>query len=87
MPVHRLLTRDILHKHGLLQSIRAAGCCHDNALAESAFASLKAELPGAKEACSSKQAASPTMFGNIETISNRPPRQASLGFISPFDYL
>jgi len=80
-------TRDLLHKHGLLQSMSAAGYCYDNAFAESAFASLKAELPDAEQPFPSKQAARLAIFDYIETFYNRRRRHTSLGSISPFDYL
>lgn len=80
-------TRDLLHKHELLQSMSAAGNCYDNAFAESAFASLKAELPDAEQPFPSKQAARLAIFDYIETFYNRRRRHTSLGSISPFDYL
>lgn len=80
-------TRDLLHKHELLQSMSAAGYCYDNAFAESAFASLKAELPDAELPFPSKQAARLAIFDYIETFYNRRRRHTSLGSISPFDYL
>lgn len=80
-------TRDLLHRHGVLQSMSAAGYCYDNAFAESAFASLKAELPDAEAPFPSKQAARLAIFDYIETFYNRRRRHTSLGSISPFDYL
>lgn len=59
-------TRDILHKHELRQSMSTAGYCYDNAFAESAFASLKAELPNADQPFPSKQAARTALFDYIE---------------------
>jgi putative transposase len=80
-------TRDILHKHELRQSMSAAGYCYDNAFAESAFASLKAELPDAGQPFPSKQAARSALFDYIETFYNRRRRHTALGCLSPFDYL
>lgn len=80
-------TRNLLHKHQLLQSMSAAGYCYDNAFAESAFASLKAELPGAEHPFPCKQAARLAIFDYIETFYNPHRRHTSLGSISPFDYL
>ena len=80
-------TRELLHKYELLQSMSAAGYCYDNAFAESAFASLKAELPDAEQPFPSKRAARLAIFDYIETFYNRRRRHTSLGSISPFDYL
>lgn len=80
-------TRELLNKHGLLQSMSAAGYCYDNAFAESAFASLKVEVVDADQPFSSKQAARTSIFDYIETFYNRRRRHTSLGSISPFDYL
>lgn len=80
-------TRDLLHKHDLRQSMSAAGYCYDNAFAESAFASLKTELPGAGQPFPSKQAARLAIFDYIETFYNRRRRHTSLGSISAFDDL
>ena len=60
----------------------AAGYCYDNAFAESAFASLKAELPDAGQPFPSKQAARLAIFDYIETFYNRrrPPYISRLHF-------
>lgn len=80
-------TRGILREHELRQSMSAAGYCYDNAFAESAFASLKAELPGDGQPFASKQAARTALFDYIETFYNRHRRHTALGCLSPFDYL
>ncbi len=38
------ITRELLARHGLRQSMSAKGYCYDNAFSESAFASLKSEV-------------------------------------------
>ncbi len=76
-------TRDFLPQHGRLQSRSAAGYCYDHARAESAFASLKAELPDALRPLPATQPARHASFDDIETFDNRRRRHTSLGCISP----
>ncbi len=64
-------TRPLLARHSLRQSMSAAGYCCDNAFAESAFASLKAELPDNGLPFDSKQAAATAVFNCLETFCNR----------------
>lgn len=80
-------TRRLLARHGLLQSMSAAGCCYDNAFAESAFATLKAELPGAGAPFETKAAARLAIFDYLETFYNRRRRHSSLGMNSPEAFL
>ncbi len=55
--------------------------------AESAFATLKAELYGAEHPFSSKAGARRAIFDYIETFYNRRCRHSSLGMLSPADFL
>jgi transposase InsO family protein len=80
-------TRRLLARHGLLQSMSAAGYCYDNAYAESAFATLKAELPGADRPFDSKAQARLAIFDYLETFYNRRRRHSSLGMLSPDNFL
>jgi putative transposase len=65
----------------------ATGYCYDNAFAESAFATIKAELPGTERPFLTKDEARRSIFDSIETFYNRRRRHSSLGMISPYDYL
>lgn len=81
------LTRQLLARHGLRQSMSAAGYCYDNAFAESAFASLKTELLEDGLPFASKAAALTAVFDYLETFSNRKRRHSSLGYHSPQAFL
>ncbi len=81
------LTRQLLSRHGLRQSMSAAGYCYDNAFAESAFASLKSELLDDGQPFPSKQAATIAIFDYLETFYNRTRRHSSLAYQSPHDFL
>lgn len=80
-------TRDLLGRAGLRQSMSAAGDCYDNAFAESAFASLKSELPGDGEPFDSKHAAATALFDYLETFYNRERLHSSLGYCPPHSFL
>jgi transposase InsO family protein len=80
-------TQQLLARHGLLQSMSAAGYCYDNAFAESAFATPKAELPGAHAPFQTKEAARLAIFDYLETFYNRSRRHSSLGMNSPHAFL
>lgn len=81
------LTRQLLARHGLRQSMSAAGYCYDNAFAESAFASLKNELLDDGQPFASKAAASTAVFDYLETFYNRKRRHSSLGYLAPQSFL
>lgn len=80
-------TRELLARHGLRQSMSAAGYCYDNTFAESAFASLKAELPDDGQPFDSKQAAMTAIFDYLETFYNKKRRRSALGYQSPQAFL
>lgn len=80
-------TRQLLARHGLRQSMSAAGYCYDNAYAESTFASLKAELPNEGQPFASKRAARSALFDYLETFYNRTRRHSALGYQSPRAFL
>ena len=65
----------------------AAGYCYDNAFAESAFATLKAELPGADRPFDTKAQARLAIFDCIESFYNRRRRNGSLGMLSRLQFL
>ena len=80
-------TRQLLARHGLRQSMSAAGHCYDNAFAESVFASLKAELPHDGQPFASIRAAQSALFDYLETFYNRTRRHSALGYQSPRAFL
>jgi transposase InsO family protein len=80
-------TRALLAHHHLRQSMSAAGCCYDNAFAESAFASLKSELLDDGAPFRSKPAATTAVFDYLETFYNRKRRHSSLAYQSPQAFL
>jgi transposase InsO family protein len=80
-------TRQLLTRHGLRQSMSAAGYCYDNAFAESFFASLKADLLLDRHPFASKASAATALFDYLESFYNRRRLHSSLGFLSPSAFL
>lgn len=81
------LTRDLLQHAGLLQSMSAKGYCYDNAFAESAFASIKADLFADGLSFPTRRAAATAIFEYLETFYNRRRLHSSLAYRSPDDFL
>jgi putative transposase len=79
--------RKRLAKATLLQSMSAKGCCYDNAMAESFFASFKNEALPDDGRFESHRAASRAVFDYIECFYNRRRRHTSLGGLSPLTFL
>ena len=77
--------RDLLAAHGIACSMSRRGNCHDNAVAESFFATFKGELvdrePFAQFA--TRAEARTRIFEWIECWYNRQRRHSSLGYLSP----
>ena len=67
---------------GIACSMSRAGDCYDNALAESFFGTLKAELV-AGEAWPTRRAARLAVFEWIEVFYNRQRRHSALAYLSP----
>jgi putative transposase len=82
-----LPTRRFLTRHGLRQSMSAAGYCYDNAFAESAFASIKSELLDDGASFATKTAATTAVFDYLETFYNRKRRHSSIAYQSPHAFL
>jgi transposase InsO family protein len=80
-------TRQLLARHGLRQSMSAAGYCYDNAFAESFFASLKADLFLDAQPFASKASAASALFDYLESFYNRRRLHSSLGYLSPSAFL
>lgn len=77
--------RQLLREYGLLCSMSRKGECHDNAVAESFFSTLKTELID-DEDYRTRQQAKQSIFEYIEVFYNRQRRHSYLGYISPVEY-
>jgi putative transposase len=74
-----------LRTHGLICSMSRKGDCWDNAVAESFFSTLKAELVHRTDYATRSQART-SIFEYIETFYNGRRRHSALGYISPVAY-
>lgn len=74
--------REILASNGVSTSMSRAGDCFDNAMAESFFAALKAEIVDARP-WPTRQGARRAIFEWIEVWYNRRRRHSALGYHSP----
>jgi putative transposase len=72
----------VLTAHGVTCSMSRAGDCYDNALAESFFGTLKAELVHGQR-WPSRRVARLALFEWIEVFYNRQRRHSALGYLSP----
>jgi putative transposase len=77
--------RGLLKENGLLCSMSRKGECHDNAVAESFFGTLKTELVD-DEDYHTRQAAKQSLFEYIEVFYNRQRRHSYLDYVSPAEY-
>jgi putative transposase len=75
----------LLSDNGLICSMSRKGECHDNAVAESFFGTLKTELVD-HEDYRTRQQARQSLFEYIEVFYNRQRRHSYLGYISPVEY-
>ena len=75
--------RRALATHGIKCSMSRRGNCHDNAVAESWFKTLKSELG---ERFESHAAAKDALFDYIEIFYNQQRRHSALGYVSPADF-
>ena len=75
----------VLEQHGIECSMSAAGCCWDNAVSESFFATLKKELV---HGCAffTRTEAYDIVSDYIENYYNPKRRHSANGFISPVDF-
>lgn len=71
--------------HGIVPSLSRVGECYDNAVAESFFATLKAELVE-RTAWPTRHAAQQAVFEWIEVFYNRQRSHSTLGYRSPVDF-
>lgn len=77
--------RQVLCKRGIAASMSRTGDCWDNAVAESFFATLKAELTDAAH-YSTRQAAIASIRDYLETFYNDARRHSHLGYMSPVEF-
>jgi putative transposase len=77
--------RDKLAKHAMICSMSRKGECHDNAVAESFFHTLKEELIHETH-YSNRQAAKQSIFEYIELYYNRQRLHSYLGYEAPLKY-
>jgi putative transposase len=75
--------RDMMDAHGITCSMSRKGNCYDNAVAESWFSTLKAELG---ERFESHAAAKDELFDYIEVFYNRKRRHSLIGNVSPAEF-
>jgi transposase InsO family protein len=71
-----------LREHGIVCSMSRKGDCWDNAVAESFFSTLKAELVHRMDYASRDQARA-SVFEYIESFYNPRRRHSALGYLSP----
>ena len=77
--------QDQLRKHGMICSMSRKGDCWDNAVAESFFSTLKAELVHRTDYVSRNQAHA-SVFEYIEAFYNGRRRHSALGYVSPVEH-
>ena len=77
--------RDLLEEHGITCSMSGSGDCYDNAVMESFFKTLKAELVYQQE-YQTREHARRSIFEYIEIFYNRKRRHSSLGYVSPAEF-
>ncbi len=75
----------LLTRRGGIASMSRAGDCYDNAMAESFFATLKAELIDARP-WPTRRAAQQAIFEWIEVFYNRQRLHSALGFQNPVTF-
>jgi putative transposase len=77
--------RAALTRRGLVASMSRTGDCYDNAVAESFFATLKAEHVD-HEDFASREVARASIADYIEGFYNPARRHSSLGYVSPIEF-
>ena len=70
-------------EHGIVCSMSRRGNCHDNAVMESCFSTIKAELADRFDSCSE---AKRELFEYIEVFYNQRRRHSTIGQITPAAY-
>ena len=75
--------QDVLEARGIVCSMSRRGNCHDNAVMESCFSTIKTELA---DRFDSGSEAKRKLFGYIEVFYNQRRRHSTIGQISPAAY-
>jgi len=75
----------LLISHDMLPSMSQKGECHDNAVAESFFRTLKTELVDDAD-YRTREEAKQSLIEYIEVFHNRQRRHSYLGHVSPAEY-
>ena len=70
----------MLDAHGITCSMSRRGNCHDNAVMEAFFSSLKSELADRFDSCGE---AKMELFDYIEVFYNQRRRHSTIGYVSP----
>ena len=74
--------RALLARHGMTASMSRRGDCHDNAVMESFFGTLKTELVH-HERYATREQARRSIFEYVEVFYNRRRRHSAIGYVSP----
>ncbi|MDI1450815.1 IS3 family transposase [Polyangium sp. 6x1] len=77
--------REALRERGIVASMSRTGDCYDNAVAESFFATLKAELVDGKSS-PTRDAAMASIGDYLERFYNHARRHSYLGYLSPVEF-
>lgn len=77
--------QDELSRQGITVSMSRRGDCYDNAVVESFFSTLKAELKGYDHYVT-RQQAQDELFEYLEVFYNRQRLHSSLGYLSPVEF-
>ena len=77
--------QNMLKENNIIASMSRKGECHDNAVMESFYHTLKTELVYHERYNSHKEAKA-SLFDYIEIFYNRQRSHSALGYQSPFDY-
>lgn len=72
--------QDVLEAHGITCSMSRRGNCHDNAVMEAFFSSLKSELADRFDSGGDAKMA---LFDYIEVFYNQRRRHSTIGYVSP----
>jgi len=70
----------LLAAHGIICSMSRRGNCHDNAVMESCFSTVKTELADRFDSCGEAKLA---LFDYIEVFYNQRRRHSTIGYVSP----
>lgn len=77
--------RQLLKRHGFIQSMSRRGNCYDNAITETFFHTLKTELIGKKK-YQTREEARISIFEYIEIFYNRKRLHSAIGYCPPAEF-